>query len=99
MKKTELVADGKISAYVGLAMRANSVLFGEDIICERNKYIKLVLIDSSASDKYVERLSKKLKDYPIFVLDGLRQAVHRDSVNAIAVTNENLANAIIEILR
>ena len=79
-----------IAPYIGLAQRANAVLYGEDIILERIKFAKVVLIDSDASDKYKER---------VYITANLKTALHKDGVNSVAVTNDNLANAIIEILR
>lgn len=89
----------KIVSYVGLAQRAGAVLYGEDVITEKQKLTKLVLIDTNAGEKYSLRLENKFGALPIFRLDGLREALHRDNVNAVAITNENLANAIIDILR
>lgn len=88
-----------LAPYIGLAQRANAVLYGEDIILERIKLAGVVLIDSRASDKYKERLKREITACPLFIADGLREALHRDGVNAVAVTNVGLANAIIEILR
>lgn len=88
-----------ISPYIGLAQRANAVLYGEDIILERIKLAKVVIIDARASEKYKERLKSKINGCPIFVADGLKEALHKDEVNAVAVTNDGLANAIIELLR
>lgn len=39
-----------IAPYIGLAQRANAVLYGEDIILERIKFAKVVLIDSDACE-------------------------------------------------
>ena len=89
----------KVVSYVGLAQRAGAVLYGEDIITDKQKLAKLVLIDADAPEKYSSRLENKFDSLPIFRLDGLRKALHRDNVNAVAITNENLANAIIDILR
>ncbi|MCM1305745.1 MAG: hypothetical protein NC037_04670 [Bacteroides sp.] len=88
-----------ISPYVGLAQRANAILYGEDIIAERVKLAKVVLIDASATDKYKDRLKSKIKNCPVFVTDDLKTALHKDGVYAVAVTNDGLANAIIELLR
>ncbi len=88
-----------IAPYIGLAQRANAVLYGEDIILERIKFAKVVLIDSDASDKYKERLLKKIKGCPVYITANLKTALHKDGGNSVAVTNDNLANAIIEILR
>ncbi len=89
----------KFASYVGLAQRANAVVYGEDIILERINIAKVVLIDSNASEKYKDRLNSKIKNCPVFVSEQLREALHRDNVNAVAITNDGLARAIIELLR
>lgn len=89
----------KISAYVGLAQRSGSVLYGEDIICEKKNLVKVVLVSSSATDKYKERILKKMEDCPVLIVDGLCEALHREGVNAIAITNDNLAKAVVGVLR
>ncbi|MDE5601968.1 MAG: hypothetical protein K2J16_05665 [Clostridia bacterium] len=89
----------KLASYIGLAQRANGVLYGEDIITERIKLAKVVLIDGSATDKYKERLTAKIKSCPVFTVDSLRQALHKDNVNAVAITNGELAKVIIDLLR
>lgn len=89
----------KIKAYIGLAQRANAVLYGEDIICEKKRLAKVVLVSSAAGDKYRDRIAKKMSDCPVFEVDNLCEALHRDGVKSIAVSNEALANAIISLLR
>lgn len=89
----------KIVSYVGLAQRAGAVLYGEDVISDKLRSARLVLIDANAPEKYAARVEKKFDVLPTFKLEGLREALHRDNVNAVAITNESLANAIIDILR
>lgn len=89
----------KLKSYIGLAQRAGCVLYGEDIIREKKKQAKVVLLSADASDKYKERMLTKLSDRPVYVVDGLCEALHRDGVNAVAVSNDGLANAIISLLR
>ena len=89
----------KIASYIGLAQRAGAVLYGEDAIEDKQKAVKVVLIDVEAPEKYTNRLKTKFDCLPIFQIEGLRKALHRDNVNAIAITNENLAKAISDILR
>ena len=88
----------KIGAYVGLAQRSGSVLYGEDIICEKKNLAKVVLVSSTATDKYKERILKKM-NCPVYIVDGLGEALHREGVNAIAITNDNLAKAVVGVLR
>lgn len=94
-----LTMTDKIVSYIGLAQRANGVLYGEDIIVEKLRLAKVVLIDSAASNKYKERMEYKCGNCPCFVLDNLGQALHRNNVKAVAVTNDGLAKAIIDLLR
>lgn len=89
----------KIASYIGLAQRAGAALYGEDIIVERKSKVKLVLIDAAAPEKYTQRLKNRLCDRDVYVIDGLKEALHRDSVNAVGIVNAELANAITEILR
>ncbi len=93
------MVDAKIKSYVGLAQRANAVLYGEDIIMEKVRLAKVVLISASASQKYQDRLKSRLTTCPVFILDDLQECLHRDKVNAIAITNENLAKQIIALMR
>lgn len=89
----------KIKSYIGLAQRANAVLYGEDIIMEKVRLAKVVLISAAATEKYQQRLMSKLISCPVFVLDDLQECLHRDRVNAIAITNDNLAKQIIALMR
>ena len=89
----------KISSYVGLAQRAGAVLYGEDAIEDKIKSAKIVLIDTEAPEKYTARLQTKFSSLPLFRIEGLRKALHRENVNAVAIVNENLAQAILNILR
>ncbi|MBQ9276939.1 MAG: hypothetical protein IJ226_05045 [Clostridia bacterium] len=89
----------KVAAYIGLCQRAGAVLYGEDAIENKFKSAKLILVDKEASEKYTARIHKKFDVLPIFEFEGLRKALHKEAVNAVAITNESLANAIIDILR
>ena len=89
----------KTASYIGLAQRAGGAIYGEDKIVEQKRKIKLVLVDSSAPEKYSERLRRRLEGMQIVVLEGLKDALHRDNVNAVGITNDGLANAIIVSLR
>jgi len=89
----------KAISYIGLAQRAGGVLYGEDIILNRIKLSKVVLIDDGATDKYKRRLSEKITVCPVYIVDNLRQSLHKDNVNSAAITNAELAKAIIDLLR
>lgn len=89
----------KLASYIGLAQRAGAVLYGEDIIVENKSKVKIVLIDSSANEKYIARLKTRLADRNIYVIEGLKGALHRAEVNAVGISNDSLASAISAIVR
>lgn len=90
--------DAKLAAYIGLAQRAGSVAYGEDRIGEKMSKIKIVLVDGAAPEKYVKRLKNKVANAPVAVIDGLKDALHRDNVYAVGIENADLASAISAIV-
>lgn len=91
--------NGKLKSYIGLAQRAGGVIYGEDAMSEKKRAIKLILINSEASDKYKTRIKSKFADKPHFETHDLTEMLHRDNVKAIAISNDALAEAIIDLLR
>lgn len=89
----------KLTSYIGFAVKGGFALFGEDIICERLRLAKVVLIDGEAGEKYIERVKKRAGSVPTYVVGGLKDMLKRQNVKALAVTNESLAKAILDILR
>lgn len=91
--------DSKIASYIGLAQRAGNVVYGEDQIVEKSKKIKVILIDNTATDTFKTRINIKCVQNETFVIEGLKDALHREQVFAIGITNVELAKAIINQLR
>ncbi len=89
----------KIESYIGLSQRANQIFYGEDIIKEKFRFVHLILIDANAPEKYRERLKNKCNEKPVFEIENLAGALHRDNIYAAAISNKGLADAIINILR
>lgn len=90
--------DSKLASYIGLAQRSGGVIYGEDRICENIKACHAVLICEEAPDKYKQRLSARCGDTKCFIVSGLREAAHRDNIQAIGITNKDLAAAMIGLL-
>ncbi len=90
--------NAKLSSYIGLAVKAGGAVFGEDMIFERLSQIKVIIVDETASEKYKERLKRRAGDVPVFIGD-VKCALKRDNVNAVGIKNEDLADAIIKLLR
>lgn len=95
----ENLVTNKLKSYIGLAQRANAILYGEDIIKEKLRFAKVVLVSSDAGQKYIDRVRSKITECPLYLTDDLQGMLHRDGVKAVAITNQNLASAIIDLLR
>lgn len=91
--------DKKLISYIGLAQRANDVIYGEDQIKEKLKLVKVILVDSNAPDKFKERVLAKFSNQQIFVIENLQQALHKDNVNIVGIKNEELSKVINNLLR
>ena len=90
----------KILQYIGLARRANKVLFGDEILeaFSRNK-VKLLFLASDISAKSRERFAKKCASYHIMLIESynaetLAAAVGRNLAKTIAISDEGFAQAI-----
>ncbi|NLZ25776.1 MAG: hypothetical protein GX891_04875 [Clostridiales bacterium] len=89
----------KLSSYLGFAQKANKIVFGIDNITRKKKPYCLFLVCESAS----ERLIKDIKSYaqdkiPFYLVDNLSGLLNKNGVKAIAITDKNLAGAIIKEL-
>ncbi len=60
-----------------------------------------MLIDAASPQKYASKLTARCaqKNVDVFVIDGLKQAAHKENINALGITNTELAEAIINLLR
>lgn len=89
----------KLSKYVGFAVRAGQVLWGSDLIMEKKRKRKLILLSSTASENlrdkiaaYAEETGSKL----IILEDGYTlEDILKRNTKALAITNKDLADAII----
>lgn len=91
----------KIKTYVGFAINKGSVIFGADKILVTKKKTKLLLMCNSASEK----TKKELKHYSvnknvklIECFTPVEELVLKKGVKVIALTDENLVNAILQNL-
>ncbi|MEG1613488.1 MAG: hypothetical protein RR357_04920 [Clostridia bacterium] len=90
----------KIVSYIGFAARARKVVFGADSITKRCKRHRLIILCSTAG----ENTAKQIKSYaektnsPLIVLSGctIEDILKKQNCKVIAITDENLAKAIIE---
>ena len=88
----------KIKTYVGFAIKSNKVLIGQSTIkSNKNKQIYCILVCSSASENLVD-LAKRVAEKnncQAIVVENLEMLTHKEGLKIIAITDENLGNAII----
>lgn len=90
----------KIETYLGFCIRSRSIIFGAETIEKQKKGVFLLVIDGGIgknSLKPILRAQEKL-GCPLYITDegALAQWVHRPAVKAVAITDNNLASAMIK---
>lgn len=89
----------KIETYLGFCIRARKVVFGAESIEKKNKGVFLMVIDGGIGKNSLKSilLAKERLGCPLYVTDeGVLGAwVHRPAVKAAAITDNNLASAMI----
>lgn len=92
--------ESKIATYIGFAIKANKVKWGIDNITEKRARAKIILIDSSLSERSKRNivsyaLSKMIK---LIELKNLAELTNRKEAKAIGIYEKNLAEAIEKII-
>ncbi|MGN0771360.1 MAG: hypothetical protein ACI4MI_02110 [Christensenellales bacterium] len=91
----------KISCYVGFAVKSGKVIWGLDLLKKSKKPPYVILLDGKIgknSAKEAEFYAEK-NNVPILALpdDALGELLKRSNVRLVAVTDENLAKAILNL--
>ena len=91
----------KISCYVGFAIKSGKVIWGLDMLKKSKKHPRIIIIDgaiSSNSALEAEYYATK-NDVDVLYLpsNSLGTMLKRNNVKLIAVTDDNLAKAILKI--
>ena len=87
----------KVKSLIGFAIKAGKVTFGSDNILAYSKKKYLVVICKTLSENGVKRLLNNLQSVPILKTKTceLSSLVFRDNCKAIALTDRQMASAIL----
>ena len=89
----------KLETYLGFCIRAGKIIFGVEMIERQKKGVKLLIADGAIgknSLKSVVQAHERLNSPLLMTAEGqLGELLHRPAVKVIAVTDENLAAAIV----
>lgn len=90
-------ANNKLSTFIGFAVKSRNIVFGVDDILSSKK-AKLILVSSNLSENSRKKLSEYAENKHIsmvMVEEDIFETIFKDkNIKAIAITDENLANAI-----
>ena len=90
----------KIETYLGFSIRSRQIIFGAEMIERKKKGVYLLVIDGGIgknSLKTILQAQEKLS-CPLYITDegALAEWVRRPAVKAVAITDKNLASAMIK---
>ena len=93
---------GKLDAYLGFCIRARKIVFGVDNLEKQRKGVCLILSDGAIGPNSMKILikAKEKFDCPLLVSEAgvLGERLHRPAVKAVAITDKNLASAILSVV-
>ena len=89
----------KYQTYINFAIRSGAIIYGLDNILQSNKKIFLIIIDKTFNEKNRAKLDTLQKEKRCDVVvqneDTLVDVVNKVGVKVIAITNKELAKAIL----
>ena len=92
----------KTETYLGFCIRAQKVIFGVDNIENKRRGVCLLLADETLGRSSFQTMVKAKEKFgcPLYIASAetLSNWTHRPAVKAVAITDHNLASAIISIV-
>lgn len=92
----------KIESYLGFCVRSRSIIYGTDNIENKKKGVHLLLVDDAISPNSLKIIIKAKEKFacPLCITETgvLGEKIHRLGVKAVAVTDKNLAAAILSCI-
>ena len=85
----------KIISYLGFAQKAGKIIYGADNVLKKKKLYPLVIICSSASDRTKKDIASFCGNAPLVEVEDLSSLMNKNGVKVVAVTDFNLAAAIV----
>ena len=92
----------KLETYLGFCIRARKIVFGVEMIERTKKGIRLLIVDGGAGKNSLKPALQAKERFacPLAMTaeNALGELLHRPAVKAVAVTDENLASAILSLV-
>jgi len=93
--------ENKVNTYLGFAKKSNAIIYGIDKLSEYNKKIHLIIVCSSANDKYLsiaKQVKAKNKNCTVVKTNNctLNELLNTDNCKIIGIKNFSLSKAILD---
>ena len=89
----------KIETYLGFCIRSRKIIFGAETIEKQKKGVYLLIIDGGIGKNSLKPMVKAQETLgcPLYITEtgALAEWVHRPAVKAVAITDKNLATAML----
>lgn len=93
------MGNNKIETYLGFCIRARKIIFGVEMIERQKKGVFLLMADGAIGKNSFKSIVQAKEKFgcPLIMTDEnlLGETLHRPAVKVVAVTDENLAAAIV----
>ena len=93
--------NNKIETYIGFCVRSRKIIFGVEMIERQKKGIYLLIADGGIGKNSLKPMVMAQAKFscPFLMTDEgvLGATVHRPAVKAVAITDQNLAKAILSV--
>ena len=90
----------KIESYLGFSSRCKKIIFGAEMIERQKKGVFLLIVDGNIGKNSLKSIVKAQEKLacPLYMTEegALAEWVHRPAVKAVAITDKNLASAMIK---
>ncbi|MBQ8876976.1 MAG: hypothetical protein IJY63_05465 [Clostridia bacterium] len=93
--------NNKIETYIGFSIRSGKIIFGVEMLERQKKGVYLLIADGAIGKNSLKSMVNAQAKFgcPFLMTDEgvLSATVHRPAVKAVAITDQNLAKAILSV--
>ena len=92
----------KIETYLGFCIRARKIIFGVEMIERQKKGVHLLIVDGAIGKNSLKPTLQAQERFGCPLLEtaagALGETLYRPAVKAVAITDSNLASAILSVV-
>lgn len=94
--------NSKIRTYLGFCIKARKIIYGAESISRQKRGIHLLIVDGSVGKNTLKPILQASENFACPVVmtetDALAGLVNKPAAKAVAITDQNLASAILSVV-